>query len=436
MYSTIIYNPRRLTGGIYVVVLIGLGIFVSGCDSVFGGKQDDVTNEIFEEAKSDPTFISDVEYVPLFPFFTDGANGMPFDQPADIYPGFDELIYVVDKAGLHILDSSGRPAGFVAIPGGGTSVTQDRRLHVYVTARQDTLINGRTWSLPVVYRFDELNSGTPRLANTIWHPFDDDSRKFTRPDPIDTDEEVSFTGVGILFNNDIYVSRRGPVNTRGSIILPHNTIMQFTPDGVNTKSLVALHSTRPSLRSTVFPADIITFVHPPQQSAFEPTLHFIVAQSAALKDVASGDPVPDPPLRFPVLSIRAVLTSDGIEFQTDTPKLVITGNPDAGDGFLYDDFKYTNPTDLTFAADGTNYIFVLDGGSDSLFVFTNRGIEGVAPPVGANSAKPVIVSFGGTGDGSTQFRSPLGVGYAREIVYVADTGNNRISRFKLNTDFE
>ena len=47
-----------------------------------------------------------------------------------------------------------------------------------------------------------------------------------------------------------------------------------------------------------------------------------------------------------------------------------------------------------------------------------------------------IVSFGGTGDGALQFRNPQGVSYFRRIVYVADTGNNRISRFRLNTDFE
>ena len=429
--------PSRLSHGCWCATFfVGLSILFSGCDSLFGSKQDDVTKEIFDAAKSDPTFIKDVEYVPLFPFFTNGANGIPFDQPADIYPGFDELIYVVDKNGLHILTSSGTPAAFVPIPGGGTSVTQDRRLSVYVTARKDTVVLGRTWNLPVVLRYDQIETGNPRLARIIWHPFDDDSRKFTRPDPTDTDEQVQFTGVGVLFNNNIYVSRRGPENARGSIIIPHNTIMEFTPEGVNIQSLTALHSTRPSLRSAVYPADVITFVHPPQRSSFEQSRHFILAQSAALNDVATGDPVPVPRLRFSVLSIRAVVTSDGIEYQTDTAKLVITGNPDRGDGFFYGDFKFTNPTDLTFASDGTNYIYVLDGGSDSLFVFTNAGIEGVAPPVGASSPKPVVVSFGGTGDGSTQFRSPLGVGYAREIVYVADTGNNRISRFKLNTDFE
>ena len=409
---------------------------VTGCDAMFGSKQDAVTDEIFEAAESEPTFFNEVEYVPLFPFFTDGANGAQFDAPTDIYTGFDELIYVVDAAGLHILDSSGRPATFVVIEGGGTSVVQDRQLNVYVTARRDTTVNNQLWNLPVIYKFDQITSGAPRLVRTLWHPFDDVSRKLTRPDPVDTDEGVSFTGVGVLYNNNIFVSRRGPENVRGSIITPHNTIMEFTPEGQNLQSIIALHPTRPSLRSTVFPTDVMTYVQPPQQSSFEATTHFIVTQSSALQDVVTGHPAPVPSLPFSTLSIRAVQTSDGLEYQSDTAKLIITGNPERGDGFLYDDFKFTNPTDLAFASDGTNYIYVLDGGSDSLFVFTNAGIEGVAAPAGSDSSKPVVVSFGGTGDGSTQFRTPLGVAYGREIVYVADTGNNRISRFRLNTDFE
>jgi hypothetical protein len=60
----------------------------------------------------------------------------------------------------------------------------------------------------------------------------------------------------------------------------------------------------------------------------------------------------------------------------------------------------------------------------------------VAAPPGASSTRPIPVSFGGTGDGALQFDNPQGVAYFDRIVYVADTGNNRISRFRLNTDFE
>ena len=116
--------------------------------------------------------------------------------------------------------------------------------------------------------------------------------------------------------------------------------------------------------------------------------------------------------------------------------LNVSANPDRGNGFLYDEFKFTYPSDLAFAGDGTNYIFVTDSVKDSLFVFTSAGVEGVAPPPGSSTTVPVIVSFGGSGNGALQFSDPQGVAYFDRIVYVADTGNNRISRFRLNTDFE
>ena len=422
---------------LYIIglVICGFGL-LSGCDSLMGSKQDRVTNEIFDAGKSDPQLINEAEYVPLFPFFESAGDGSTLDSPKDVYVGYDELIYVVDSRGLHVLDTSGRSAAFIPISGGGTSVIQDRRLNVYVTARRDTLVNGRTWNLPVVMRFAGITTGSPTLADLIWHPFDDDSRRLNRPDPIETDLQVSFTGVGVLYDNHIYVARRGPLNERSTVILPHNTIMEFNAEGVNVQSLVTLHPSRSSLRSSLFPTDVMTFVHPPQQSFFDQSRHFLVAQSTGLSDVLSGDSPPVTPLRYSTLSIKVVFTSDGIDYQPDSQMLQTAANDSRGDGFLYDEFKFVNPTDLTVASDGSNFLFVLDGGSDSLFVFTGQGIEGVTPPVGSSSLKPVIVSFGGSGDGAKQFNRPQGVAYFRQIVYVADTGNNRISRFRLNTDFE
>lgn len=418
-----------------LIALLGCGLTFAGCDSVFGGKGDPTTDEIFDAGRSEPTLINEVEYVPLFPFFQLAGDGAALDGPTDVYVGYDEFIYITDSRGLHVLDLSGRAAAHFPIAGGATSVTQDRQLRVYVTARRDTMVNNRTWSLPVVLRYDDITIGAGSLARTLWHPFDDDSRRFTSSDPIETDEMVHFTGVAVLPDGNFYVSRRGPVNRRGAVILPHNTIMEFDVDGRNIQSIVTLHPTTESLRSALFPADVTGYVHPPQRSFFGDERHFLLLQAPTLSDVNTGG-VPAPAMRFSALSVRVVPTSDGVEYRPDTEMLQVASNPDRGDGFLYEEFKFSNPTDITVAADGTNYLFITDGGSDSLFVFTGQGVEGVAPPAGSSSSKPVIVSFGGTGDGATQFRTPLGVAYFRRVVYVADSGNNRISRFRLNTDFE
>ena len=415
-------------------IILALALGLAACDSFLGSKSDETTDETFEEGRIPPTLVSEAEYVPLFPFLTLGGDGAPLEAPQDIYVGYDELIYVVDARGLHILDLAGRPAAFLPLDG-ASSVIQDRRLHLFVTARRDTFLNNRDWNLPVVYEYSGLTTGVPVQENIIWHPFDDDSRKFNRPDPIATDEEVDFTGVAMLPSGNFYVSRRGPVNDRTSVILPHNTVLEFTTAGVNVQAIIALNPTRESLRSAVNPTDVITFVHPPQRTSFTDVKDFIVAQSP-YPDGTSASEGLDDSLRFAVLSIRAVVTADGIEYRPDSQKLTTANDPSKGGGFLYDEFKFRNPSDIGFAADGTNYIYVLDAGRDSLFVFTNNGVEGVAPPPGSSSTLPVKVSFGGTGDGALQFRNPQGVAYFDRIVYVADTGNNRISRFRLNTDFE
>lgn len=397
---------------------------VSGCDAIFGSKLDETTDEVFDAARTDPTQFREVEYVPLFPFFTSGGDGGALEAPTDVYVGFDQFIYITDARGLHVLDLSGRPANFIAIDGGATNVVQDRRFNVYVTAHRDTTLQGRTWRLPVILKYGGLTTGDTSIENILWHPFDDETRRFNMPDPVETDEQAEFTGVGVLANSNILVSRRGPVNDQTSVIIPHNVVLEFTSDGAPF-SQILLNPNTPSLRSALSPSALITYVHPPQRQSYDPAKDFILAQA------------PDTgPLQYSVLSIHAVQTPDGIEYRPDTEKVQVASNLDAGDGFLYEEFKFDRPSGLAYAADGSNYIFVTDSAKDSLFVFTSNGVEGVAPPPGASTSLPVNVSFGGSGNSSMQFNEPEGVGYFRRIVYVADKGNDRISRFRLNTDFE
>lgn len=402
-------------------------LLLAGCDSVFGSKADSTTDEIFDAARRDPSALEEVEYIPLFPFFTQSGAGQ-LDQPTDVYVGYDELLYVTDQTGLHILDLAGRPAAHVPIAGGATSVIQDRRMNVYVTARRDTTLVGQTWNLPVVIRFDGITAGAPRIADIIWHPFDDDSRRFNRPDPVDTDLDVAFTGVAVLPDNNIYVSRQGPINDRSSILFPHNIVLEYRPDGSPLQAIVALNPVTESLRSAVYPTDVATFVHPPQRQSFSADRRFLVAQSRG--------PAGGAPIRFAALSIRVVETVNGTEFQPDAAMLQATIDPEPGESFFYDEFKFELVSDMTAATDGTNYIFVLDAGTNRVHTFTGTGVEGVAPPAGATTTRPVNVSFGSLGDGARQFNNPQGVAYFEDVLYVADTGNNRISRFSLNTSVQ
>jgi NHL repeat len=93
-------------------------------------------------------------------------------------------------------------------------------------------------------------------------------------------------------------------------------------------------------------------------------------------------------------------------------------NPAQGNFDIFKPGKFSQPQDVTVDTEGN--IYVVDAGLDYLFKFSAAGEE--------------QQSFGGTGSGEKQFKQPSGVGFFDRTLYVADTGNNRIVRFKLSTD--
>jgi len=73
------------------------------------------------------------------------------------------------------------------------------------------------------------------------------------------------------------------------------------------------------------------------------------------------------------------------------------------------------------AVDEYENIFVVDTRENQVHKFSRNGVH--------------IVSFGQEAIDEEPLKNPKGIAYANKIVYVADTGNNRILRFVLSTDF-
>lgn len=422
------------------LIFLAVAASVSGCSDIFGSKHLSITNDVFKAGKKDPNAASDViGYAALVPFWKG------FDHPTDVYIGFDELVYVTDAKGLHILDRAGREYRVVPFKG-ATAVVQDRMLNVYVAARIDTVIKdvdpNTSWDLAAIFKIHNANGsngGDIVYMDTLIQPFADASRstftsqtsRLIKNDP-NSEEQVQFTGLAILGDNTLYVTRRGPVNPTNEVAAPDNIVLEFQPVVANGKETDKMRNVRqirtlsptiPSLVSGIGMSDIMTFVAPPQRESFTTDRSFLVAQA----DQATNIP-------YRVLWINAVETSDGLVFQPNTG--LLQQDTSKADGFLYELGKFKEPTGLAYAADGTNYIFVTDAGTDSLYVFEANGYEGVTPPAGSDAKKPIIVSFGGKGDGPKSFDSPSGVAYFDKVVYVADKNNNRITRYKLTTDFE
>lgn len=427
--------------------IIALSVFVagvliiSGCDDFLGSKGDRITDDIFDKGRQDPNLIVDeVGYVALLPFWGN------FNQPTDVFVGYDEMVYVTDSDGLHVLDRAGRK--YAEIPfRGAVSVTQDRLLNVYVAARIDTVITAVdatiTWDLPAVYKLKNANGAGPvEFIQTLVHPFRefDNSRSTTSTERFrldrsrsDNEELVEITGITVLSNNNLYISRRGPRNVTGQAMAPDNTVLVFTENrdaqdnriGTmrNTSQIRALNSNVPSLLSGIDISDISSFIGPPQRENMSTNISFLITQGNEDRDIP-----------YRVLWVNAVETPDGLEYRSN-PTLLARDTSRA-ESFLYDINKFKNPTGIAFSADARAHIFVVDAATDSLYMFQSNGFEGVNPPAGSAATKAINVSFGGTGNGPREFNNPNGVAYFRQVVYVADTGNNRIARYKLNTDFE
>ncbi|MCH8546555.1 MAG: hypothetical protein LAT54_07465 [Cryomorphaceae bacterium] len=393
--------------GIFGIVLL------SACSSYFGEKTD-------LDFIDPPDFtLRDVAYVPIQPAWDQ------FVYPSDVTIGFDELIYVVDEATEQIIgmDESGREQGRFRVPG-VTSVTQDRRFDLLACGTIDTVsANGEPITLACLYRIRMTGEGGKygirhaRVINKIIHPF------YARSNLNTADLAVRFKKVAIMAsdiptqNNRYYVTRQG---AGGSGVLgPNDAVLIFsnndqfeTPISVTTSSGVFNDYFRR-------PSGIATFAQPPQIQASQER-HFYYSSV-------------DPSNELMVQYIEYIESDFGAEFR---PVIFPVGDTSRADGFLYEPGKFSNPVGLTVAGDNSRFLFVVDADKDSLFQFTRDGFEGVLPPPASGITKMQKVSFGGTGNGLTQFNRPSGVAYYRRIVYVADAGNGRVLRFRLTLDFD
>lgn len=388
-------------------------VLLSACNSYFGEKTD-------LDFIDPPDFtLRDVAYVPIQPAWDQ------FVYPSDICVGFDELLYVVDEATEQIigLDESGREQGRFRVPG-VTSVTQDRRFDLLACGTIDTVsANGEPITLACLYRIRMTGEGSKygirhaKIINKIIHPF------YARSNVNTADLAVRFKKVAVMAsdipsqNNRYYVTRQG---AGGSGVLgPNDAVLIFsnndqfeTPISVTTSSGVFNDYFRR-------PSGIATFAQPPQIQASQER-HFFYSSV-------------DPSNELMVQYIEYIESDFGAEFR---PVIFPVGDTSRADGFLYEPGKFSNPVGITVAGDNSRFLFVVDADKDSLFQFTRDGFEGVLPPPASGITKMQKASFGGTGNGLTQFNRPSGVAYYRRIVYVADAGNGRVLRFRLTLDFD
>tara|TARA_R110002049_G_scaffold3502_3_gene26235 strand:- start:3580 stop:4776 length:1197 start_codon:yes stop_codon:yes gene_type:complete len=396
-----------MTKRIVLTFIVSSLLVLTSCEKYFGDKTDldfiEIPKQNFRE----------VAYVPVQPVLDQ------FARPTDVLAGFDELIYVVDNGTEEIiaLDQSGREVGRLRVPG-VISVTQDRKLDLLAIGTKDTVLSGTPYKLTAIYRIDlstPLGYGLKfgRIVNTITHPFYIKISGF-----VNQDAAVKFNRIAVMGDNSYYVTRQGPINTTSGARTPDDAILLFNAnDQYITPITITANDGRLFKDYFKKPYGITTYAKPPQITSTN-NRDFI----------------------FTSIDDNTVLKTQLITFiESDfgsqyTPVILPVGDFSEADGFLYSAFKFSEPLGTTITGDGTNYIFVADAEKDSIFQFTNTGFEGVNPPPASGETRFVKTSFGGTGLELTQFREPVAVAHARDILYVADRGNGRVLRFKLTLD--
>lgn len=388
-------------------ILLGV-ILLSSCDGFFGKK---TSTDFIEIPEYSPR---EVAYVPVQPILD------RFESPVDIIAGFDELIYVVDEATEEIisLNESGSELDRFKLRG-VRAIAQNRSFDLLAIGTVETVRSGQTLDYTCIYKIDMHGGGSSfgleyaEVVDTIIHPF------YFKSTFSSSDSLVQFNKIAVLQDNKFYVTRSGRDNNPQKFGGPDDAILLFDADGTYLTPVSV--NTPNGLFRNYFkkPMGISSFIQPPQISAFGPN-HFIFT---SLSDNTS----------IKVQIIDYIETDFGANYE---PRILFDSDPTVSDGNLTTPEKFSEPVSTVITGDGTNFIFVVDRAKDSLYQFTVTGLEGVKPPAGAASTKYQMASFGGTGLGLSQFNMPSAVAYKNRIVWVCDTGNKRVLRFKLTTDFQ
>lgn len=390
------------------IILMVLVFLFAGCDQFFGEKTD-------IEFIDKPVFQArDVAYVPIQPFLKG------FVSPSDILTGFDELLYVVDEGSEEIIcfDEAANELGRLNLKG-VHHLAQDRKLNLLALGKIEKKIAGVVYELSCIYRIDLANNGNyglpyANVVDTIVHPF-----YATKTFKL-SDAAVVFTDIAVRHDNGFLVSRTGLDNNVSKLGGPDDAMLHFSQkDEFITPINISLSGGGFYRNYFKQPLAVTTFCQPPQ----------ITAQGNGSFVYTTGDQ--QSPIKTRVIGY--IESEFGSSY---SPQNLPVGDTSKADGFLLESDKFFTPSGITTTGDGSNYIFVVDASKDSVFQFTFNGFEGINPPPAYPSGKFIRCSFGGSGSGFSQFKQPVAVAYKNKILYVADKGNARISRFMLSTDFK
>ncbi|MEP7145380.1 MAG: hypothetical protein ABI792_00070 [bacterium] len=304
-----------------------------------------------------------------------------FNQPGAVLIGREPLVYVSDTKNNKVvqMDLAGVEIGSIQVKNPG-ALAQDYNFDLLLIG--DSVLSITFDTISVLYRIKTAEAGgvlsnaslLPMIGSDFATPLSSRKRRFT--------------GVGVFADNSYIVTRIGPDNL--SSIDPDNAILKIAgrnppPSSVNVLSGFqvtgnGVYSIEKLSGITTFNNDLTDFIVIRNTSSFGFKVEWF------LYDNLKG---------------------------TYNPKFI----PEDNVAIL--NKQLGSPAGIT--TDPARNVYVVDNTKDSLYKYTSAGIY-------------KRESFGGTGAGANQLRNPKGVSFFNRVLYIADTGNNRIVRYKLSTD--
>lgn len=323
----------------------------------------------------------DTTYVPIEPDRPWAeAGGIPFSHPQDVHVGFDGYIYIADTDNDRIvkLDQAGN---FIHQYDGvkrPSSVSQDPLFRLLATG-------GNT-----IYKKGTQDEDFISLYTA---PDIYDTTIVIRPDTVVVDSDTVIAPIDTVIYVDTVVTNYEAIAPNPLPLSGHALyyVCDFTRSQITKfifyepDTLIKLEPAIPKgyeLGKTSYPLGIFTYLTP---SGF----NLIFCQ---------------------VLDYYSVQLLDGKNFSPLIPR--------TDSSKIYWEGTFGRAEDV--AVDEHDNIFVVDSEKNSVLKFSKNGVR--------------ILSFGSQGGGSKEFQNPKGIAYSNKIIYVADTGNNRILRFMLSTD--
>lgn len=341
---------------------------------------DNINLTEFEANKGLSGEVGDTLYVKLTP------DWEGFSKPQDIHVGHDYFMYVADTDNDRVvmLNLNGEILGEKEMlkP---VAISQDYRLNLLVCAKEIVNLSGGVEdTIDVVYKLD-MFTAEHNIANA---PI---TRLLPRPEAgiSDKDLRYNYTGVTAFYNNDIYVARSGPYNT--SYVDPDNSIIMFQrvegEDGEKKDSLMGRLPNMEPLGTGLKAANYVSA---------------LFATSDRNRDylyTMSGEN------SFKAQWLTYVVRIEGESYESRLSP---------GTNAMLTPAKFQHPEDIII--DDFDNIYVVDAEADSIYKFNAFGDE--------------MESFGG----EEVFNNPHGIAYHDKVIFIADTGNDRIVRYTLSTD--